>query len=322
VAYLAPPSETFFLEMAEASPDVRACADQAANPSGLHQAFGQNFYPDHLDRYRRAHQVHWDVVYADDCHPDHLGLAGASADQVAVHFVAAGYRELFLAPVRDYPCELAWADAPVAQADPRVMAVPASPTASLLVRLVVADEPLAEDVRQVAEKLLFRVGARKTVGPGQRGVDPVAALQERLDEVLARLAAQMEKQKAAPLALEVLEPVRSEQWKRVPQLTAVQTVWQPGEQRRAPQTSQVRALEDEPQAVQRRPKVLQRLERVQQAARASPQLVERAQRKPLVRADVAPILPQLPSLHAQIPRVLPRRLRISGARAPFPQLPR
>jgi hypothetical protein len=84
----------------------------------------------------------------------------------------------------------------------------------------------------------------------------------------------------------------------------------------------VQALEDEPQAVQRRPKVLQRLERVQQAARASPQLVERAQKEPLVRADVAPILPQLPSPHAQIPRVLQRRLRISGARAPFPQLPR
>lgn len=93
--------------MAEASPAVQACADQAANPSGLRQAVGQNFYPDHLGHlahYPRAHQVQWDVVYADDCH---LGLAGASADQVAVHFVAVGYRELFLAPARGYPCELA-----------------------------------------------------------------------------------------------------------------------------------------------------------------------------------------------------------------------
>lgn len=50
------------------------------------------------------------------------------------------------------------------------------------------------------------------------------ALRERPDEVLARLAAQMEKQQAALLALEVLEPVRSEQRKRASQLTAVPAV--------------------------------------------------------------------------------------------------
>ncbi|HEY2118200.1 MAG TPA: hypothetical protein VGH37_03365 [Candidatus Acidoferrum sp.] len=83
----------------------------------------------------------------------------------------------------------------------------------------------------------------------------------------------------------------------------------------------VQVPEDEPQAVQR-PEVLQRLGRVQQAAQASAQLVERAQEEPLVRADVAPILPQLLSPRAQIPRALPRQLRISGARVPFPRLRR
>jgi hypothetical protein len=96
--------------MAEASPAARACADQAENPSVLHQAFGQNFYPDHLGHlahYRRAHQAQSDAECADDCHLDRLGLAAALADQVAVHFAVVGYRELFLAPVRDYPFELA-----------------------------------------------------------------------------------------------------------------------------------------------------------------------------------------------------------------------
>jgi hypothetical protein len=104
------------------------------------------------------------------------------------------------------------------------MVAPALLAANLPVRQVVADELLVEDVLQTDEKLVFRVGVQKTVGPAQRGVDPVAALQGQTDEVLAQSAAQMEKQQGVLLALEVLEPVRPERRKRALQLQAVQTV--------------------------------------------------------------------------------------------------
>jgi hypothetical protein len=170
--------------------DAQVFEDPACYPSVPRQASAQKFFPNHQVR-----PVLRDAVCTDDFHLAQ-GLADALAGPDVGRLVVAGFPELCLAPVRDCPCAVAWADVVVALASAGAMADPVLPVEPLPARLV--DEfsllpavPALQDEQEavVDPAAQVRQCARQFVAaPVPQALQRVASLPDAELVVMAELA--------------------------------------------------------------------------------------------------------------------------------------